>query len=46
MVSGIWDKVYSSDSAFFGEEPSNFALICYEYFNKHRVKRLLELGCG
>ena len=23
MVSGIWDKVYSSDSAFFGENPSD-----------------------
>jgi len=45
-VSGIWDRVYSNDSSFFGEEPSNFALICYEDFNKHQVKRLLELGCG
>jgi len=45
-VSGIWDKVYSNDSSFFGEEPSNFALICYEDFIKYRVKRLLELGCG
>jgi SAM-dependent methyltransferase len=46
IVSGIWDKVYSNDSSFFGEEPSNFALICYEDFIKYRVKRLLELGCG
>jgi len=46
MVSGIWDKVYSSDSAFFGENPSDFAQMCYEEFNKHRVNRLLELGCG
>ena len=35
MVSGIWDKVYSNDSSFFGEEPSNFALICYEDFIKY-----------
>ena len=46
IVSGIWDKVYSNDSSFFGEESSNFALICYEDFIKYRVKRVLELGCG
>jgi len=46
MVSGIWDKVYSSDSAFFGENPSDFAQMYYEEFNKLRVNRLLELGCG
>ena len=42
----IWNKVYSNDSAFFGEGPSDFAQICYRDFKKHRVKRLLELGCG
>ena len=46
MVSGIWNKVYSSDSAFFGENPSDFAQMCYRDINKHRVKKLLELGCG
>jgi SAM-dependent methyltransferase len=45
-VSGIWDKVYSNDPSFFGEAPSDFAQICYWDFNKLRVKRLLELGCG
>jgi SAM-dependent methyltransferase len=45
-VNGIWDKVYSNDSAFFGEEPSNFSQICYTDFKKHHVKKLLELGCG
>jgi len=45
-VSGIWDKVYSNDPSFFGEAPSDFAQICYRDFNKLRVKRLLELGCG
>ena len=43
---GTWDKVYSSDSAFFGEKPSDFAQMCFRDFNKHRVKTLLELGCG
>jgi len=25
LVSKIWDKVNSNDSAFFGEDPSDFA---------------------
>jgi SAM-dependent methyltransferase len=45
-VSKIWDKVYSNDSAFFGEEPSDFAQKCYGDFKRYDVKRLLELGCG
>jgi len=45
-VNNIWNKVYSEDSSFFGDKPSNFALICYEDFVKHKVKRILELGCG
>ena len=45
-MSNIWDKVYSEDSSFFGDESSNFALICYDYFAKHNIKQVLELGCG
>jgi SAM-dependent methyltransferase len=45
-MSKIWDKVYSNDSAFFGENPSNFAGKCYSDFKIYEVKRLLELGCG
>lgn len=45
-MNGIWDKVYSNDSAFFGEEPSNFSQICFRDFKKCHVKKLLELGCG
>ena len=45
-MSKIWDKVYSNDSAFFGEEPSDFAQKCYSDFKRYDVKRLLELGCG
>ena len=45
-MSKIWDKVYSNDSAFFGENPSDFAQKCYSEFKKYEVKRLLELGCG
>jgi SAM-dependent methyltransferase len=45
-VSDIWNNVYRSDASFFGDAPSNFALDCYEEFKKHRVKKILELGCG
>jgi SAM-dependent methyltransferase len=45
-VSDIWDKVYASDASFFGENPSKFALDCYEEFKKQGVKKILELGCG
>ena len=45
-MSKIWDKVYSNDSAFFGEEHSDFAQKCYSNFKRYGVKRLLELGCG
>jgi 2-polyprenyl-3-methyl-5-hydroxy-6-metoxy-1,4-benzoquinol methylase len=45
-VNKIWDKVYSNDSSFFGDEPSKFAFMCHEDFAKHVVKKVLELGCG
>jgi SAM-dependent methyltransferase len=45
-VSEIWNKVYSRDASFFGDNPSNFALDSYEEFQKHGVKQILELGCG
>ena len=45
-MNNIWNKVYSNDSSFFGDEPSKFALMCYEAFVKHKVKKILELGCG
>jgi SAM-dependent methyltransferase len=45
-VSEIWNKVYRSDASFFDDVPSNFGLNCREEFKKHRVKQLLELGCG
>jgi SAM-dependent methyltransferase len=45
-MSNIWDKIYSDDSAFFGEDPSDFAQKCYSYFKKYGAKRILELGCG
>jgi SAM-dependent methyltransferase len=45
-VNEIWDKVYSSDESFFGENASHFAEMSYSDFKKQRVKKLLELGCG
>jgi SAM-dependent methyltransferase len=45
-MSNVWDKVYGADHSFFGEEPSNFALLCYERMKMHNVKKILELGCG
>ncbi len=45
-MNDIWDKVYSEDSTFFGECPSNFAKECFFQFSKKSVKKILELGCG
>jgi SAM-dependent methyltransferase len=45
-MSGIWDKVYKSDSTFFGEEPSNFALHCFYHVKANNIKKVLELGTG
>ncbi|MER5175569.1 MAG: class I SAM-dependent methyltransferase [Candidatus Nitrosocosmicus sp.] len=45
-MNNIWNKVYSKDSTFFGEGPSDFAKKCYEYFIQNNVKRILDLGCG
>jgi SAM-dependent methyltransferase len=45
-MNNIWNNVYSNNSSFFGDEPSKFALICYEEFIKHKVQKVLELGCG
>lgn len=45
-MSEIWNKVYASDASFFGDDPSNFGIECYEEFKKHGVKKIMELGCG
>ena len=44
----IWNKVYKSDNIFFGEEPSNFALFCFNYMKTsiNNLKNMLELGAG
>jgi 2-polyprenyl-3-methyl-5-hydroxy-6-metoxy-1,4-benzoquinol methylase len=46
-MSSFWDKLYQTDNSFFGEEPSNFAFLCYnEYMEKSTLRKMLELGCG
>jgi SAM-dependent methyltransferase len=46
-MSSFWDRICQTDNSFFGEEPSNFALSCYnEYMEKNNLKKILELGCG
>jgi ubiquinone/menaquinone biosynthesis C-methylase UbiE len=45
-MSKIWDDVYAKDTAFFGDEPSKFAIRCYDTMKKNDLKRVLEIGCG
>ena len=45
-MSRVWDKIYESDSAFFGDEPSRFATLCLTDMKTNNVKNLLELGAG
>ena len=46
-MSEVWNKVYKSDSTFFGEEPSNFALLCFnDMKTNNATKKVLELGAG
>ncbi len=45
-MSEVWDRVYQSDDAFFGEEPSNFATLCLNHMKSNNVKKVLEIGAG
>jgi SAM-dependent methyltransferase len=45
-MSEVWNKVYKSDKTFFGEEPSNFALLCLHIMKTNNVGKVLELGAG
>src|SRR5919199_2575203 len=45
-MSEVWNKVYKSDNTFFGDEPSNFALLCFNHMKVNNVKKVLELGSG
>ena len=47
MGEEVWNKVYKLDNTFFGEEPSNFALLCFNHIKtNNNVKKVLELGAG
>lgn len=41
-----WDKAFSQETTFFGEDPSNFAHKSLELFRSGDVHSVLELGCG
>lgn len=41
-----WDEVFGRESAFFGEQPSDFAHASLALFQKEGVRLVLELGCG
>jgi ubiquinone/menaquinone biosynthesis C-methylase UbiE len=45
-MSEVWNKVYNSDNTFFGDEPSNFALLCFNHMKANNAKKILELGAG
>jgi SAM-dependent methyltransferase len=45
-MSEVWNSVYKSDSTFFGEQSSNFALLCFNHMKANNVRKVLELGAG
>ena len=45
-MSEVWNKVYKSDNTFFGEQPSNFALLCFNNMKANNTTKVLELGAG
>jgi SAM-dependent methyltransferase len=45
-MSEFWNKVYKSDNSFFGEEPSSFAILCFNHMKENNSKKILELGVG
>ncbi|MDP8907442.1 MAG: hypothetical protein M3M88_07970 [Thermoproteota archaeon] len=46
VMSEVWDRVYKSDSSFFGEEPSSFANLSFNHMKSNNVKKVLEIGAG
>ena len=43
-MSEVSNKVYKSDSTFFGVQPSNFALLCFNHMKANNTTKVLELG--
>jgi len=45
-MSEIWNRIYKSNNRFFGEEPSNFAILCFNDMETNYVQKVLEIGVG
>lgn len=45
-MNEFWNKVYKSDNSFFGDDPSKFAIRCYNHMKENNPKKILELGSG
>jgi hypothetical protein len=45
-MSEVWNKIYESDNAFFGEESSSLVSLCFNDMKAYNVKKILELGSG
>ena len=43
IMSKVWDKIYESDTTFFGKELTTLFLLCLMILNVQR-KKVLELG--
>ena len=41
-----WEKTYSNNPSFFGEEGGDFAAAAGAVFSREGVRTVLELGCG
>ena len=38
-MSEFWNKVYKSDNTFFGDNPSNFAIRCYNHMKENTQRK-------
>ena len=45
-MNEVWNKVYKSDNTFFGEEASDFALLCFNHMKANSIKKVLDLDAG
>jgi tRNA1(Val) A37 N6-methylase TrmN6 len=46
IMLGKTIKKKDNDNERGGEEPSNFALLCFDHMKANNVKNVLELGAG
>jgi hypothetical protein len=45
-MNEVWDKAFKSNKIFFGEEYSNFVLLCLNGMKTNNVQKILKLGAG